>query len=455
MANAYISKRTVDAAKPGAADYFVWDAGGNDVIKGFGLKVTPAGSKVYVYQYRVARPGEADRTPAKRYTLGKHGNLTPDQARKRAKELAALVDQGIDPRRQELDVIAEQDEADRLAAEGARLEGELAFEKVSVLWLDHYENEKVRRPSSVALAKLVVNRHLQPHLAGKSMPKIGRADLQAALDAIPVKQRGIRRAVFAYASVLFGWAHKRGDIAGNPLQAMAKPEAPKARDRVLADAELVSVWQASNKLRQPFGAFFRFLILTGQRREEVAGMAWAELDRATATWIIPAGRAKNGVAHIVPLAATVIDELDRLALVKQVKDRINDQDATRWPKAGPVLTTNGAAAISGFSKAKKALDGEIANLREDGGAIEPWRVHDLRRTLATGLQRLGVRFEVTEATLNHVSGAKGGVAGIYQRHDWRDEKRSALEGWALHVAAILAPAEQSNVVPIVKTKQSA
>jgi len=98
MAKAPITKRTVDAAKPAAAEYVVWDDGGKETVKGFGLKVTPAGSKVYLYQYRLARPGQADRTAPRKYTIGKHGSLTPDQARARAKELAAMVEQGIDPR---------------------------------------------------------------------------------------------------------------------------------------------------------------------------------------------------------------------------------------------------------------------------------------------------------------------------------------------------------------------
>jgi integrase len=447
MATAYITKRTVDAAKPEARDYFVWDADGNEVVKGFGLKVTPAGSKVYVFQYRIARPGEAERTPAKRYTIGQHGKLTPDQARKRAKALAAMVEEGIDPRQRDLDEISARDEADRQSAEKARLEGELAFENVAALWLDHYENEKDRRPSSVRMAKLVVNKHLKPRLAGKPMPYIDRADLQPIIDAIPVRQRGMRRAVFAYASVLFGWVHRRGDIAENPVAGMAKPEAPKARDRVLTDDELSVVWKASETLGDPFGPYFRLLIITGQRRAEVAAMNWVELDRATATWTIPAERAKNDTVHIVPLSGQAIAELDRLAKIAHGDD-VTEQ-AENWPKAGFVLTTTGHSPISGISKAKKALDDAVAKLR-DGEALLNWRIHDLRRTLATGFQRLGIRFEVTEAVLNHVSGAKGGIAGIYQRHDWRDEKRSALNAWACHIAAITAPADKSrsNVLQI-------
>jgi hypothetical protein len=129
MAKGAITKRTVDAAKAAERDQFIWD----DEVSGFGLKVTPAASKVYLFQYRIARPGEAERTAAKRYTIGKHGRLTPEQARKRAKELAAIVAQGIDPRQRDLDRIAAKDETDRQAQERVRLEGELAFENIAAL----------------------------------------------------------------------------------------------------------------------------------------------------------------------------------------------------------------------------------------------------------------------------------------------------------------------------------
>ncbi|MDT7535369.1 integrase arm-type DNA-binding domain-containing protein [Sphingobium sp. SA2] len=473
MAKAAITKRAVDAAKPAGTDQFIWDDG-REATPGFGLKITPAGSKVYVFQYRLARPGEAARTPAKRYTIGKHGQLTPDQARRRARELAAMVATGIDPLQAEKAAHQENDRLMREAADRIRLDGELAFSRYAAIWLDHYENEKERRPSSVRLARSIVNNHLKPALADKPMPHIGRADLQPILDAIPVGRKGIRRAVFAYASVLFGWAAKRGDIASNPLGDMAKPEAPKARDRVLADDEVARIWRAAFKLSDPFGPFFRLLILTGQRRNEVTGLNWVELDRALATWVIPAARAKNHVAHIVPLSPMALAELDRLA-------RLGERDAdgneiVSWPKAGFALTTTGRTPISGITKAKRALDEAVA--KADVGqdekhiasiapararsapettrdALAAWRIHDLRRTVATGFQRLGIRFEVTEAILNHVSGAKGGIAGIYQRHDWKEEKRAALEAWARHVAGIITPAGKDNVVSLDAAKRSA
>lgn len=443
---ATITKTRVDDAKPGERDYFLWDS----AVPGFGLKVTPAGGRIYVFQYRMAKPGNAKAMPTRRITLGKHGVLTPDQARKEAKRLAALVTSGIDPRQAELDAIAAKDEAKRKAEQKARREANLVFETVADTWLAEYELD--HRPRSYGQAKLVIHKHLMPKLRGKPLPAITRADLQAILDGIPAKQPATRRTVYAYASIFFGWAAGRGDIAESPTANIPKPKAAKARDRVLADEELAAIWQASGAIRAPLGAFYRVLLLTGQRREEVAGMNWSELDRSSATWIIPANRAKNGAANIVPLAPAVIEELDRLALARQVKADEDAPDATRWPKAGPVMTIRGGVSLSCFSQAKRLLDAEVDKVRKEGrksaAPLPAWRVHDLRRTLATGFQRLGVRFEVTEAVLNHVSGAKGGVAGIYQRHDWKEEKRDALEAWARHVAAILKPADNTNVVPI-------
>jgi integrase len=451
MAVATITKRSVDAAKPGTKDSFLWD----DDIPGFGLKITPAGGKIYLFQYRLAAPGTAEFTTPRRYTIGKHGKLTPDQARKEAKRLASLVEQGIDPRQRELDEVAANDEAARRAIEQARLDGELAFENVAARWLDHYENEKGRRPRTVDQARRIIKTRLEPALKGKPLPLITRTDIQAIIDTIPIKHRAGRLAVYAYASVLFRWAMERGEIADNPVRLMAKPSAPEARARVLSEEELATVWKSADAMRDPYAAYFKLLILTGQRREEVAGMNWAELDRATSAWVIPGKRAKNGVAQIVPLAPAMMVELDRLAKAKQVKDNVKETDAKRWPKAGPVLTTFGAIAIKSYSKAKTELDSAITEARGEAGPLPAWRVHDLRRTLATGLQKLGTRFEVTEAVLNHVSGARSGVAGIYQQHDWKEEKRTALEAWARHVAAIIKPAATDNVVSLDTAKRSA
>lgn len=420
MAKASLSKSIIDAARPGRADYFLWD----DKLAGFGLKVTPAGGKVYVFQYRVARPGFAASTPAKRYTIGKHGALTPDQARKRAKELAAIVAGGEDPKVLEARQLQAEDEARALQERARQLADELLFSRLADQWLDDYENVKRRRRSSVALAELVVRKHLKPVLGKTAAPNITRNDLQLILDAVPKSQTAMRRSVYAYAAILFGWMLKRGYIEKSPLLHIEKPIAPASRDRVLNDDELRSVWLSASELTDPFGSFVRVLMLTMQRRSEVTKMNWTELDRSERLWTIPPDRAKNGLAHLVHLTEPVIEELDRLA------------GSTSWPKAGYVFTTTGRSPLGNISKIKTAIDNKIKE-RADHELVH-WRLHDLRRTGATILQRLGVRFEVTEAVLNHVSGARSGVAGIYQRHDWKDEKRAALESYSMFLSKLFA-----------------
>jgi integrase len=183
------------------------------------------------------------------------------------------------------------------------------------------------------------------------------------------------------------------------------------------------------------------LILTGQRREEVAGLVWGELDRNKLLWTLPAARAKNGVAHDIPLSAPVIAILD--AVAQQQKP---SQGAPKWPGSGFVLSATGDKRVTGYSNAKKRLDRLMlevsATATGDPNPIPAWRYHDLRRTLATGLQRLGVRFEATEAVLNHVGGSRAGVAGVYQRHHWSDEKRAALNAWAEHVVSLVGAKPQ-------------
>jgi len=235
-----------------------------------------------------------------------------------------------------------------------------------------------------------------------------------------------RRNAFAYARILWGWVEDAEIISSNPFDNLRAPPLPAARDRFLDDEELKLFWLATRKLSYPYGPLYRLLALTGQRESEVREMSWQELSKTDRQWTIPGSRTKNNSPHIVPLTDLMVEELNALASGKT------------WPKRGYVFTVSNKKPVAGLSKAKARLDGFIAELLEDD-EIEPWRNHDLRRTLATGFQKLGVRFEVTEAVLNHISGAKGGVAGIYQRHDWKDEKRAALNAWSEHIGGLVRP----------------
>jgi integrase len=396
MLTARLTKQAVDAVRPASRDVFLWD----EDLRGFGLRTTANGSKSYVFQFRMG----GRESPSRRYTIGRHGSpWTPQTARKEAERVAILVRQGIDP-------VQADHERRRQAID-------LAFEAYVETFVDLYLKKRWKQ---WPLGAGVLRRETVPVLKRKPLPAIKRSDLTLVWDRLHDRP-AIARLTHATLRKLFRWAVSRGDLDRSPLEGVEPPPPIPARERVLTDAEISEVWVGASELGFPFGPLFQLLLLTGQRREEVASMDWKELDRAQCLWVLPSDRAKNKKPHLVPLSAPAIEILDDIAGDKN------------WPRSGLVLSTTGKTSPSGFSKAKRRLeDWAIVRAKVDLTG-DPWRIHDLRRTVATGLQKLGVRFEVTEAVLNHVSGSRGGIAGVYQRHDWKDEKAEALDAWAHRV----------------------
>lgn len=416
MAKTHITKATAEAAVARAKDYLVWDS----KLSGFGLKVTPSGSRVFVFQYRMGGRG----AKVRRYTIGKFPGLTVEAARKIATELNAQKSRGIDPQAVK---IAER-----------RMASELAFAAYAEGFIDGHLKQAWK--SSHADGAALLRNYAAPVLRNTALPDIDRAAIKRVLARAQGKAATARN-LFAVLRLLFNHAADSGDLAVSPMLGQKAPPMPVSRDRTLNDVELELVWRCSDALEYPFGPLVRMLILTGARREEVAGLDWSELDRQNHLWTLPANRSKNGIAAIMPLSSPAIEELDKLGQ-RTGRDK-------GWPRRGLVFSTTGKTPVSGFSKAKRRLDDAVKIAgRKKGVVVEPWRLHDLRRTLATGMQRLGVRFEVVEAILNHVSGAKGGVAGIYQRYGWEPEKRAALDAWGSLIARLLDPTDESNVVPI-------
>lgn len=236
-----------------------------------------------------------------------------------------------------------------------------------------------------------------------------------------LRGQAIARSTVAYGRACYTWAVTHRLVRANPFSELPRDDFHTvSRDRVLADDELIAVWQAAENAGGSFGAIVKLLILTGQRREEVASMEWAELSGDRMTWTIPSSRAKNGKAHLVPLSA-------------MARELLPQEPSAEERTTELVFPGQRGTPFSGWSKCKAQLD-------TDSG-VANWRLHDLRRTLATGLQRLGVRLEVTEAVLNHVSGSRAGIVGVYQRHDWAEEKRAALEAWAEFVTKLIDPSK--------------
>lgn len=411
MATGLITKQRVDALCPGAKDIFLWDTG----VKGFGVKITPKGTRTYIYQYRMGGRG----SKVRRYTIGLHGAWTPDAARKEARKIAQMVDQGIDPATEK-----QKKQRDDVT---------LAFSAYAERFIDEYLRSEWQ--GGFDLAEGLLKRFAIPTFRQRPISAITRADISSLMDKLADRPAS-RRNTFTVIRKLFRWAVNRGDLQMSPIQDMEPPPAPASRDRTLSDDELGQVWLAAETQGYPFGDFVKFLILTGQRREEVSQLQWSEIDQRNAMWTIPSQRAKNGLAHDVPLTEEAIKILGGIAA------RTKSAKPGAWPKRGFVFTSTGKKGITGYSVAKRQLDEQIsgAGAGDDSKrreAMNPWRFHDLRRTLATGMQKLDVRFEVTEAILNHRSGATNGVAGVYQRHNWASEKRVALDRWSTHVANIL------------------
>ena len=385
----------------GKSEMIVFD----DALPGFGVRIRAGGKRVWVAQYRVG-------SKQRRVTIGNVEAIGADRARSAAKDILAKVQLGDDP--QAVKATERQRAATTLGT-------------VADQYLEGPAKARLKVRSFQE-----VERHLRVHwkpLRETPIHLVARGDIAARLNTI-AKDSGPFAANRARAtlSALFGWAMREGHVDANPVIATNKATAEISRDRVLTDDESALIWR--NCGAADYGQVVRLLILTGQRREEVAGMRWSELDLSKGLWSLPKERTKNGLPHDVPLSLAVLD------ILRPISKRA-DRDLVFGAGDGP---------FSGWSKSKSALDGRIAEARakeiSDATArqlndipkpVPPWRLHDIRRTVATRMGDLGVLPHVVEAVLNHVSGHRSGVAGIYNRAAYAKEKRQALELWANHL----------------------
>jgi integrase len=392
-------------------------------VAGLFFITQPSGAASWAVRYRI------DGAPRK-VTLGPFAVLDLKAARRAAEEARGAIARGEDP--------AAAKTAAREAAKAERkAEGDLV-ENVVSQFIERYAKAKTRdwRETERLLKRNVVERW-----PGKCLREITKPMVHAMLDAIADRGSPIAaNRVLAQLKVMCKWAVGRGIISASPCDGVSAPssERGRARERVLSDDELRIVWKAADSIGWPFGPIVRLLILTGARRDEVAQMEWREFDLERALWTLPASRSKNRREHAIPLSDQAV------ALLRSLP---------RIERSGFVFTTNARTPVSGFSKAKPALDRAMDELAGEGASPIPgWVLHDLRRTVATNLQRLGVRLEVTEAVLNHVSGSRAGIVGVYQKHDYAAEKRAALDAWARRLEAIVSGAPASNIVELAKAR---
>lgn len=402
-----LTERVIEAlaCPPGRKDFLVFDA----EQKGLGVRVMAAGSKSYFAQYTAA--GRRRRVP-----LGSVGAISLAKARVAAAAILGDVARGLDPaadRKAKVETVKAEALRERLTL--AQLVSD--WERLHLA----HRSVRYRKDATESMARALADWWQRP------AERLTRRDVVAIVDRLTPS---VGRALAAYGRACFAWAGRRGSMPSNPFVDLPVASSNVQRDRVLTDAETVRVWGAAVADATPYGPIVRLLLLTGQRRDEVRGMDWAEVSLDLSTWAIPGERTKNGKASVVPLSAPAQAILRaRLTVMREQRRGLV------FPGEG------GKVRFGNWSKSKVELD--------KATGVTGWRLHDLRRTVATGLQRLGVRLEVTEAVLNHVSGTRGGIVGIYQRHDWAAEKRAALEGWAAHLLSTLDGTDAgSTVVPI-------
>jgi integrase len=361
----------------------VWDS----TLPAFGVRIMATGARSYVVAIR--KPGA--RHPA-RIKVGEPCTMGLGEAREKARALmrnpAALEER-------------ERAQADTVAA-------------VIALFIERWQKPRNRSWREV---ERILTRELA-HWADRPIQTITRRDVTDLMDSIT--DRGapyMANRTLAHVRKLFTWAMEREILTASPLVGVGAPAREVSRDRVLDHAELAAVWQACEALGWPFCPIVRLLIVTGARRDEVASMRWRDLDLERAEWRLSREAVKNDREHVIPLSALALEIIGDLP-------QIDDS-----PLVFPANRASSTNPVSGFSKAKRRLD--------QLSGVEGWRYHDIRRSVATGLQRLGVRLEVTEAVLGHVSGSRSGIVGVYQRHEYRDEKAAALAAWAREVERIV------------------
>ena len=412
-----LTKRTVDAlaCDAGRKDRIFFD----DDLPGFGLRVTTKGAKTWLIQYRAAGK-------VRRMKLGSTLILEPDKARDMAKEMLGRVAGGSDPFAEARELAQAARQAELETAETAKAEA-FTLRKLIDEFGTKYASRK--RSGSEALRAIRVN---FADWLDRPANSLTIAEMVKRLDAIAEERGGpMANRTLAYARKMFNWAVARQLVPTSPLKGVAAPADETSRDRVLTKDELKAVWNASGDLDSPFKQVIRLLILTLQRRSEVAEMRWCELSADRSLWTIPAERAKNGKAHIVHLSAQA------QAVMSEV-DPIED--------CPYVLSTTGKTPISGFSKVKATLD--------DNSKVKNWRLHDFRRTGVTGLADMGFPPHVCDRLLNHVSGTISGVAAVYQRSEFLPERKKALEAWGSYVEGLATDRAETNVVSLDRPRAS-
>lgn len=375
----------------------------DELMPGLVLRISTSGTKTFCLHKRI-------NGKMRRLTIGRFGVVSLAEARERVRQVLYEIETGRFEDRT-----------------GVEVETKPTLGDVIPDYIEKHakvHNRDWKRKEAL-LAKFTT-------LHGKRIDEIKRADVVKACDVIHKSAPVSANRALAHLKHLMGWCVERGMIDASPIAGMKPLSKERSRERVLTDDELGALWTACDAEGYPFGDCMKLLILSGQRRAEVAEMRWSELDLEKRLWTLPSQRAKNGRQHTVPVTDAMLGVLRKVP---------------RFLGSDCVFTTTGKTPVSGFGRLKERLDKALPE------GTEPWIIHDLRRTMSTNMAMLGVPQPVTEALLNHKTGVVSGVAAIYNAYSYADEKREALDRWNQHLGSMLAKREEASCqVTTTKTR---
>jgi len=373
------------------------------IVPGLAFRITDGDAKSWTVRTRV-------NGRQLRVTLGPYPRISLAAAREKARRMLDLADKGKDPR---LEMQRQRDAETRRQAD--------TFAAVAEQFIERHAKQR-RWPEF----ERILRRDVIPKWRHQPISEISRRDVTDLLETIADRAPIQANRTLVVVRKLFNWSLDRGIIQHTPTARMRRPTEEKPRERVLSDDELRAFWKACTRLGWPFGPLLQLLAITAQRKGEIGGLQWPEIHRGEKQIELVGSKYKTGRPHIVPLPDAAI--------------AIIDDQPTIGTESGFVFTTNDRTPVSGFSKAKAELDGYmLEELRRDAPKpgkvkLEPWIIHDLRRTARSNFSKLGIAADISERVLGHVI---SGIRGIYDRHDYLDEKRRALELWAAELQRIV------------------
>lgn len=429
-----------------------------------GLVLRVAGSKAPDGAERVTRTWAvlcrvAGAKKLRRFTIGDYPTFSLARARDMAGEIVRAAKRGVDTGKER-----------KAAALAAELAGRDTIEALADDFIARHLQAQGRSENYIQATRSNFDNHILPRWRGRNIKDITRRDVTELLDSVMDEGSDIKtengkkrhlaggpisaNRVLATIRALLNWAVRRGVIETNPASLVIRPGRETQRERTLAADEAIAIWTVASAKGYPFGLFFMLALATGQRRDEVAGMRWDELDEKEKTWTLPPERTKGRREHVIPLSPLALATLKRAREASEKLAKALHGLKPGKPKLPPyVFTTNGETPISGYGNAKADLDKRIATARKKAGVndVAAWTIHDLRRTCASGMAALGVDRFVIARVLNH---ADRSVTGIYDRHSYLPEKRHALDIWARYLDSLINPAPD-NVASFAKRRRRA